>query len=394
MQPKTTATLDDRALERVLRQARRTKAVAAGIDSDPGFASELPNEIGLQLTNRCNLRCQHCFQWNETGFHHSFDELRRKEDLDIGIIERVLRDTRPARSDVYLWGGEPLVYSHWDRLIDLLEADSRWTVVCTNGIGLDKRLESLAQIGRHLVCLVSVDGLEEHNDAIRGRKTFRRAVTGIEALIQARRAGRFEGEVSVSAVLSAELIPQLIEFVEYFDRLGVNTLYLVFPWHIPAAMANRMDSYFEQNFGWLVADAPSRSPAVHPSWHSYRFRVPERQVDLLRAQMKELSARTWRARVRFRPNLQLDEVGEFVRGSDRPAEGKTRCLSVASRLSVLPDGSVTTCKLFPEFAVGDLNISSVREVWHGVRARRARSVLSCGLTPVCSKCVQLYLDTG
>ncbi|MEA2494339.1 MAG: hypothetical protein QOJ29_2250, partial [Thermoleophilaceae bacterium] len=319
---------------------------------------------------------------------------RQRDDLDIALVERVLEETRPARSDIYLWGGEPLVYAEWDRLVELLEADPRWTVMCTNGIGLDRRVESLARLGPNLVCLVSVDGLEEHNDAIRGRQTFRRAMAGIEALLAARAAGEFGGEVSVSAVLSHELIPQLVEFVAHFDELGVNTLYLVFPWHIPGEMAGAMDHWFDANFGWLMAEdvAPPRPGA--PSWHSYRFRIPEDDVDLLRMKMQELRERSWRIRVRFRPDLELDEVGGFVRGSAEPAEGRTRCLSVASRLSVLPSGQVTTCKLFPEFAVGDLNESSLRDVWHGVRAHRARSALACGLTPVCSKCVQLYLGSA
>lgn len=89
--------------------------------------------------------------------------------------------------------------------------------------------------------------------------------------------------------------------------------------------------------------------------------------------------------------MEPDEIAGFLAGSERPAEGRTRCLSIATRLNVLPDGTVTTCKLFPEMRVGDLAQDGVAGVWHGEAARRARATLACGLTPVCSKCVQLYL---
>ena len=27
----------------------------------------LPDVVGVKLTNRCNLRCKHCYEWNEQG---------------------------------------------------------------------------------------------------------------------------------------------------------------------------------------------------------------------------------------------------------------------------------------------------------------------------------------
>jgi radical SAM protein with 4Fe4S-binding SPASM domain len=312
-------------------------------------------------------------------------------DLDIGIIERLLVETRPVKSDVYLWGGEPLVYSEWNALVELLAADTRVTVLCTNGVGLEGRAGSLARIGPGLTCLVCVDGLREDNDSIRGGNTFRHATSGISRLLEMKKSGTFAGEVSVSAVLSARLIPRLVEFVEYFDAVGVNTLYLVFPWYIPRDMASRMDEYFASSFDWLSMPGDGASLAGRPSWHSYQFHLPPGNVPELAAKMAEIEARRWRIRVRFRPDVSPDEVAGFAAGSDRPAEGRKRCLSVATRLSVLPDGRVTTCKLFPEFVIGDLKVSPLADLWHGEQARRARAVLSRGLTPVCSKCVQLYL---
>jgi radical SAM protein with 4Fe4S-binding SPASM domain len=216
-------------------------------------------------------------------------------------------------------------------------------------------------------------------------------MAGISRLLEMKESGTYVGEVSVSAVLSARLIPRLVEFVEYFDAVGINTLYLVFPWYIPRDMASDMDKYFASNFDWLSISGDAGSLASRHSWASYQFHLPQGQVPELVAKMAEIKARRWRIRVRFRPDVSHNEVAGFAAGSDRPAEGRKRCLSVATRLSVLPDGRVTTCKLFPEFVIGDLNFSPLTDLWHGEQARRARATLSRGLTPVCSKCVQLYL---
>nr|WP_238392318.1 SPASM domain-containing protein [Paenibacillus antri] len=48
--------------------------------------------------------------------------------------------------------------------------------------------------------------------------------------------------------------------------------------------------------------------------------------------------------------------------------------------------------MFPEFKVGDLLIQDVGELWHGEAFAKMRETLSCGLMPVCSKCILLYLN--
>ena len=98
---------------------------------------KLPEEVAFKLTNRCNLRCKHCYQWNEDGHHHNLNKTEQNRDLDFSIIEKVFAATHNLKSNIFLWGGEPLIYRDWDRLVDLLEKDPRWTSICTNGIEIE-----------------------------------------------------------------------------------------------------------------------------------------------------------------------------------------------------------------------------------------------------------------
>jgi MoaA/NifB/PqqE/SkfB family radical SAM enzyme len=72
------------------------------------------------------------------------------------------------------WGGEPLLYRDWDGLVELLAEDPRWTAVCTNGTLIERRLDSLMKISRHLEVSVSLDGFETEHDSIRGKGSFQR----------------------------------------------------------------------------------------------------------------------------------------------------------------------------------------------------------------------------
>lgn len=387
-QPRTSKPLDERALTHLEQKIRSLSRIRRAQKNEPAHAPALPEEVGLQLTNRCNLRCEHCFQWNESGFHRLLPKEKQRDELDIELIEKILEATRPAASKLYLWGGEPLVYRHWDRLSELLQRDPRWTVLCTNGVGIEQRMESLLPISENLVSLISLDGFESTNDAVRGKGTFHRIMSGVNLLLDLKRAGTYRGEVSISAVISGTLVPDLTRFVEFFDGLAVNTLYLVFPWYIPTATAQRMDAYYDEHFSWMRDEG-----GPIPSWYSYQFHVDPSLIDDLRRQVQAIASRRWRIRVRFQPALEPDEVEGFILGSEKPAQGRTRCFSVASRMNVLPDGRMTMCKLFPEFSVGTLenDVESIRGLWGGDHAARARATFACGLMPICSKCVQLYL---
>jgi MoaA/NifB/PqqE/SkfB family radical SAM enzyme len=360
---------------------------------DPGHAPPVPDEVGLQLTNRCNLRCEQCFQWNDEGHHRRLPVIDRDRDLPFEVVDAVLTATASRPGNLYLWGGEPLIYRHWDRLAQRLREQPRWTVLCTNGIAIEAKLDSLLAMSEHLAALVSLDGLEAENDALRGRGTFRRIVRGVEALLAHQRRGEYRGEISISAVLSEALLPRLSEFVSWCEDLGINTLYLVFPWFITPNTAARMDAVFQDRFEWLA-----KRPRPHgaASWHSYGFHIrPEYAQPLIDAldALDVINASERRIRVRLQPSLTRDEIEGFLRGDEKPAQGRTHCTATSSRLSVMPDGRITTCKLFPELAYAqlDANPDTVLAAWQGAEATRLRTELGRELLPICGKCVQLYL---
>jgi MoaA/NifB/PqqE/SkfB family radical SAM enzyme len=57
----------------------------------------------------------------------------------------------------------------------------------------------------------------------------------------------------------------------------------------------------------------------------------------------------------------------------------------------MTSGEVTICKLFPEFSIGNLKNQDIYEIWHNDKFKYFRKKLGCGLMPVCSKCILLYL---
>ncbi|WP_238392286.1 radical SAM protein [Paenibacillus antri] len=99
------------------------------------------------------------------------------------VVQKLFAQTAETKANMFLWGGEPLVYSRWDDYVDLMVQDPRWTVLCTNGLLIEEKLNSILRISEHLAILVSVEGFEAENDAIRGKGTFRKVMKGIDRLL-------------------------------------------------------------------------------------------------------------------------------------------------------------------------------------------------------------------
>ena len=348
----------------------------------------LPLDMGLFLTGRCNLRCKHCFEWNADGFLTNGCSEYASGELPIEKIKECLEYTKPAKTRLYLWGGEPLVYSHFHELAGLLKQDPRWTTICTNGLLIEKHLEDLMDISDNLVLLISLDGFADSNDAIRGDGVFDRVISNIRMLLGLKNKGSFRGEISVCCVISDAMVGRLYEYCEYMEEVGINTFYLSFPWYISPETAKEMDAAVEKRFGDMI-DVSDLSEA---SWHDFTFHISGDRLEELKADIHRITERKWGIRVRFQPEVSMDEIDDFVLGGARTAQGRTKCLVPFNRIDILQNGEVSACKLFKEFSVGNINDESIKDIWEGDRMKEMRSRMKCGLMPACSKCVLLYLN--
>ena len=389
MHPSTTRTLNSKEFADIKHTVSIRSRARRGVLDDPAYAAPVPQEVSLQLTYRCNLRCTHCYQWNEQGFFRDFSPERQKTELDIEIVENVLRTTAATRSKLFLWGGEPLMHTKFGQVAELLERYPRTVNMCTNGLLFKRKLDDMLRIGENLNLLVSLDGLGEDHEALRGKGTFKRTMDNIAMMLDLKREGRFHGELSLSCMVSHVTVGKMYEFMEWAEQMGVNTVYFQFPWYISPEVAGQMDEVYQQSFAWLKPDTGTKQP----TWHSYTYQLPPDQLPVLRDSMARLASRAWGVRVRYQPQLEADEVEDFILGTSRPAQNRSKCLAVSNRMEVHADGNVSSCKFFPEFVVGNLYETEMTELWQSQAFRQVRSILSTnGMMPVCSKCILLYLN--
>jgi radical SAM protein with 4Fe4S-binding SPASM domain len=138
--------------------------------------SDVPQVVGIEITGRCQLRCRHCY--NRSGPD-------KTDELPLEVIERLLDEMIDwGVSQLRVSGGEPTVHRQFRDVIDACKRRQITVAINTNGIYSSEMLLYL-QAAPISLFLISVDGLESNNDAIRGSGVFRRAINSCTRLHQA-----------------------------------------------------------------------------------------------------------------------------------------------------------------------------------------------------------------
>ncbi len=159
--------------------------------------------LELMLTDRCNLRCAHCYLGDAGA-----------TDLPLEEARRALQEFAEMQGlRVLLSGGEPLLYPQWPELNASLPEYEIRAVLLTNGTLLSpERVREL----RVQEVQVSLDGLEEGHERLRGPGSFRRAVEGLKRV-------RDRGlAVSVATMVHPGNLHELEEMGRWLKELGVR----------------------------------------------------------------------------------------------------------------------------------------------------------------------------
>jgi MoaA/NifB/PqqE/SkfB family radical SAM enzyme len=125
----------------------------------------------LALTNACNLRCHGC--WIEG---HG-----RVSQLPVADVDTLIAAGKRQRAYFYtLLGGEPMIYPGLWEIIER-HRDCYFQII-TNGMFFgDENVARLRKAG-NVTPLVSIDGMEAHNDDRRGEGVFQAAMEGMARL--------------------------------------------------------------------------------------------------------------------------------------------------------------------------------------------------------------------
>jgi radical SAM protein with 4Fe4S-binding SPASM domain len=122
--------------------------------------------LELQITDRCNLACGHCYIGAGGSRALSADKVRK--------ILQEFEELQGLR--VLLTGGEPLLHPEFGVINEMLPEFSLRKVLFSNGLLLRKDILATLKVDE---VQISIDGLEGAHDSLRGRGMFRKAMDAV-----------------------------------------------------------------------------------------------------------------------------------------------------------------------------------------------------------------------
>ncbi len=142
-------------------------------------ALTFPITIFLLTTQKCNLRCLHCL-------NHS-----SKENSMIPIIELDTEYIMPAIDEIFdhggfvikITGGEPFLRPDIFDILHYIDSKPINTIIFSNGLLIDDNVVNKLKQLKHSRVRISIDGVENTNDKIRGKGSFNAAYNALKKLL-------------------------------------------------------------------------------------------------------------------------------------------------------------------------------------------------------------------
>lgn len=295
------------------------------MSSNPG----LPTDVSIITTYRCQMRCKMCDIWE-----HPTDS---KKEITAKELEML-----PNFKFVNITGGEPFVRRDLEEIIEVMYKKSDRIVISTSGYHY-KRILKLAERFPKIGIRISIEGLSQKNDDLRGREGgFDR---GLKTLFGLQERGMTD--IGFGITVSNKNSEDMLYLYKLSKAMGMEfataTFHNSFYFH--------KDDNFVENKEQVIVD-----------FHT-----------LIENLLKENTPKSW-----FRAFFNLGLIN-YIRGGKRmlPCEAGT------ANFFIEPYGDVYPCNGLEERywkeSMGNIrDVSTFEELWLSKQANKVRGlVASC-----------------
>jgi MoaA/NifB/PqqE/SkfB family radical SAM enzyme len=279
--------------------------------------------IQWHLTERCNLKCTHCYQTGNHRDEMSFEEISMVTEEVSTMLGDWEKDhgVRFARS-MNISGGEPFLRNDLFLILEMIKGYGFDVYILSNGTILDHRKAAMMSD----ICVsgvqVSIEGLELIHDSIRGKGSFVQALNGIGILLT------HNIEVTLNVTLSSLNYRHVKEIISLASELGVQRL--GFSRLVPSGR------------GMQLLDEILSPVQVRETYEAV-LNTPVDGLEIVTGDP-----------VASQRNLKLPgSLGCTAFGG---------CAAGVSGLTFQPDGTINPCRRL-NISIGNIKSDNIREVW-------------------------------
>lgn len=329
----------------ITRQKDRSSTVPKIVDS---FSAARTFTLQWHITHTCDLHCKHCY------------DRSKKSSLSLEQGVHILDDfvlfcrQRHVSGHICFTGGNPFLYPHFFALYQAAADRGFTTSILGNPTPRDQ-LERMIDIQYPTYFQVSLEGLPEHNDSIRGQGQFQRVIQFLKVLRD------LHIPKSVMLTLTDDNMDEVLPLADQ--------------------LTDRVDSF---TFNRLSQVGKGENLALP---------TKEKYIEFLKDYVEQAQHNPI---IRFKDNLiniVLEKHGAELCGG---CTGHG-CGAAFNFIAVLPDGEAHACRKFPS-PIGNILRDPLDKVYDSDLARRYRrgseACTGCSLHPVCGGCLATAYSFG
>ncbi|MFT5700510.1 MAG: selenobiotic family peptide radical SAM maturase [Desulforhopalus sp.] len=320
----------------------REDVVTGELCSSPSFT------LQWHITQACNLHCRHCYDRS--------DRTTMTVEQGLSVLDDLYRfcQEHNVYGQVSFTGGNPLLYPHFLTLYEA--AAKRGFLTGILGNPMDRAyIEDIVAIQMPEFYQVSLEGLKEHNDYIRGPGHFEQTIHFLELL----------KELNISSMVMLTLtranMEQVLDLANILrdktDLFTFNRLAMVGE----GAQLASVESAQYQDFLKSYINAAIENKTIH---------------------LKDNLC-----------NLELYKQGAPLQGGC----AGVGCGAAFNFVSLLPDGEVHACRKLPSL-LGNIYKESLTDIYHTSLAERYRlgssACSGCEIRPACGGCPAVSFGFG
>lgn len=290
----------------------------------------------FEATDACNSHCKHCNIWQQKPTQN----LLTPAEIERAFQSPLLRDLR----EIIITGGEALLRPDLEEIMLIIHRNTREDALMslsTNAIMPDRGIQAtkaMVESGIQTIVGVSLDGLGEKHDEIRGTKgNFEKANYLLTELKKMKDLYGDKLDVVVSFTLSPLTVDSMAEVMAYSDKLGFIFLPQVY---------EEVSFYFNKGNVEPI-DKNRLMSALHKLPGSF-----QKEVMLMAAEGKSL---------------------------------KFNCSSLKNFFFLHCNGDISPCLLHSDKVYGNLRNQPLDEIWSSGKIKEGREMIAN-----CSRCYNTW----
>lgn len=315
-------------------------------------------EIQVEITGRCNMKCQHC--------RGAFDT---SGDMPMDQILKIIRFGRQFSincSQIVLSGGEPLLHKDFFKIIEMVRSNGGDELTLTTNGSLFKRkhIQAINDLNfKGAMISVSLDSLDSlEHDSFRGyKKAFQKARNAIDLIISEKSPTTI---ISLRMTLRPHQLDDIPAMVDFAFNLGCERVSLSSVCPSGKAMSDKT----------LWMNSTEKKKFIETIFSLRKNYPPEFRIDT------------------------NDPLKCLVRGySDLGGQGEIvfdGCPAAAVTFNVNANGDLTPCSLLnvPIMNIFRLTIEEMTKIYRN--SEIVKNMLDMNLGGKCGKCDKKYQCGG